>query len=607
MRRCATTARNPRELAERTATDERYAREWLEHQAVGGFVLRRRPLRAARGRRRGAARPHQPLLGRPVRADGRRHDRAGPARDRGVPHRRRRRVRPLHQRGAWARRTRTGRCSSTTSARPGSRRFPEVDLRSASTAAAWPTSPAGPAGRRSRSRAPTRRCASTASTSTPSRSTRAEQNLRGSGVESRVRFHSENGAAADSPEGHDLVTIFEALHDMANPVEVLANARELLAPDGVVLVMDEKAAHEFHAREPTSSSTTGSACCSACRSRSPRIPRRPPARRCGRTRCRATPTRRATRSSRSPIENDLFPAMQPSGRRRRQPRRDRCRAWVGVRRVTSTVLADEAPGRCRGSTRLDSQVDDRRSLAVSAPTPEVGGGRAPVACSSPRACSASGSAPSTLASRARGAAARGRRSGGGRGAARRPGRRAPWPARAWPWCRRAPRPPRPARPSRPRASRRPERAGRGRACRAPIPRISTSSLAAATASPLRPSRSSAMAFSERHGCRSGWGRCVEARAQFLCARQRLVVAALRQQQPGARDRPPRGLDRGGHGVEHAAAVERGLRALEVAALGQRLGQVGRHAAGRARGPTSRPRRSSSEGTRPYRARRGAAP
>ena len=75
----------------------------------------------------------------------------------------------------------------------------------------------------------------------------AQANLRGSGVESQVRFHCENGARAHAPEGYDLVTIFEALHDMANPVEVLANARELLAPGGVVLVMDEKAAHEFHA------------------------------------------------------------------------------------------------------------------------------------------------------------------------------------------------------------------------------------------------------------------------------------------------------------------------------------------------------------------------
>jgi len=75
----------------------------------------------------------------------------------------------------------------------------------------------------------------------------ARANLRGSGVESQVRFHCENGAAAHAPEGYDLVTIFEAIHDMANPVEVLANARQLLAPGGVTLVMDENAAHEFHA------------------------------------------------------------------------------------------------------------------------------------------------------------------------------------------------------------------------------------------------------------------------------------------------------------------------------------------------------------------------
>lgn len=75
----------------------------------------------------------------------------------------------------------------------------------------------------------------------------ARENLAGSGVESQVRFHCENGALAYAPEGYDLVTVFEAIHDMANPVEVLANARELLAPGGVTLVMDEKAAHEFHA------------------------------------------------------------------------------------------------------------------------------------------------------------------------------------------------------------------------------------------------------------------------------------------------------------------------------------------------------------------------
>jgi hypothetical protein len=41
------------------------------------------------------------------------------------------------------------------------------------------------------------------------------------------------------------VTIFEALHDMARPVEVLAAARRLLAPGGAVLVGDERVAETF--------------------------------------------------------------------------------------------------------------------------------------------------------------------------------------------------------------------------------------------------------------------------------------------------------------------------------------------------------------------------
>lgn len=43
----------------------------------------------------------------------------------------------------------------------------------------------------------------------------------------------------------DLVTILEALHDMANPVEVLAAARAALGPDGMVLIADELVADDF--------------------------------------------------------------------------------------------------------------------------------------------------------------------------------------------------------------------------------------------------------------------------------------------------------------------------------------------------------------------------
>ncbi len=75
----------------------------------------------------------------------------------------------------------------------------------------------------------------------------ARENLRGSGVEGRVRFIHGDAARAEAEEGYDLVTVFEAVHDMARPVEVLAAARRLLAPGGVVLVADEAVAHEFTA------------------------------------------------------------------------------------------------------------------------------------------------------------------------------------------------------------------------------------------------------------------------------------------------------------------------------------------------------------------------
>ena len=69
---------------------------------------------------------------------------------------------------------------------------------------------------------------------------RARQNLEGSGVEDRVTFHERNAADAELAGRYDLVTIFEALHDMSYPVDVLRAARALLAEGGVVLVGDER-------------------------------------------------------------------------------------------------------------------------------------------------------------------------------------------------------------------------------------------------------------------------------------------------------------------------------------------------------------------------------
>ncbi len=75
----------------------------------------------------------------------------------------------------------------------------------------------------------------------------ARANAAAERVDDRVRFVA--GDASDpSLEGrYDLVTIFEALHDMGRPMEALAAARRLLTEGGVVLVADERVADRFTA------------------------------------------------------------------------------------------------------------------------------------------------------------------------------------------------------------------------------------------------------------------------------------------------------------------------------------------------------------------------
>jgi 2-polyprenyl-3-methyl-5-hydroxy-6-metoxy-1,4-benzoquinol methylase len=75
----------------------------------------------------------------------------------------------------------------------------------------------------------------------------ARENLAGSGVEDRVTFHERDAADAGLAGRYDLVTIFEALHDMSYPVDVLRAARGLLADGGVVLIGDERTEDAFTA------------------------------------------------------------------------------------------------------------------------------------------------------------------------------------------------------------------------------------------------------------------------------------------------------------------------------------------------------------------------
>ncbi len=76
---------------------------------------------------------------------------------------------------------------------------------------------------------------------------RARGHAADQGLTDRVRYLLADAAAAEGAGQYDLVTIFEAVHDMARPAEVLATARRLLAPGGAVLIGDERVADAFHA------------------------------------------------------------------------------------------------------------------------------------------------------------------------------------------------------------------------------------------------------------------------------------------------------------------------------------------------------------------------
>ena len=71
---------------------------------------------------------------------------------------------------------------------------------------------------------------------------RARRNAAEHGVSDRVDFEVRDiDAVATERARYDLITFFECLHDLSRPAEALAAARLALASGGTVLVMDEKA------------------------------------------------------------------------------------------------------------------------------------------------------------------------------------------------------------------------------------------------------------------------------------------------------------------------------------------------------------------------------
>lgn len=65
------------------------------------------------------------------------------------------------------------------------------------------------------------------------------------GVADRVTFAAGDAARIAAEGTYDLVTMFETLHDMGDPVGALRTARAVLAEGGSVLVADERVADEF--------------------------------------------------------------------------------------------------------------------------------------------------------------------------------------------------------------------------------------------------------------------------------------------------------------------------------------------------------------------------
>lgn len=75
----------------------------------------------------------------------------------------------------------------------------------------------------------------------------ARSKARDAGVDDRVTFEVRDAADPALAGSFDLVTAFEVIHDTADPVGALRAMRKLCAEGGAVLVVDERVAEEFTA------------------------------------------------------------------------------------------------------------------------------------------------------------------------------------------------------------------------------------------------------------------------------------------------------------------------------------------------------------------------
>ncbi len=75
----------------------------------------------------------------------------------------------------------------------------------------------------------------------------ARKNAAERDLNDRVAFEVQDIARSSLEGGYDLVVVIEAIHDLSQPVEALMSIRSVLAPGGCAIIADEKTADAFAA------------------------------------------------------------------------------------------------------------------------------------------------------------------------------------------------------------------------------------------------------------------------------------------------------------------------------------------------------------------------
>jgi 2-polyprenyl-3-methyl-5-hydroxy-6-metoxy-1,4-benzoquinol methylase len=244
------------ELAERTGTNERYLREWLEHHAAGGLLAVDDPGAEPLARRYSLPAEHVPVLADP--------DDIRFAAYRGVDMVRHSRTLP-----ALVEAFRTGDAPPPLSWEPEGRAefnravflnlmgtewlpaIPELDRRLSAEPPARVADVACGTGWSSIAMALAYPRITVDGFDLDEDSiAAARRNVDQAGVSDRVSFSVSDASDSAPAEEYDLVTIFEALHDMSRPVDALRSARRMLRDGASVLVADERVDDAFTAPAP---------------------------------------------------------------------------------------------------------------------------------------------------------------------------------------------------------------------------------------------------------------------------------------------------------------------------------------------------------------------